>query len=212
MEVLACLGRQFLAVTFFEPVVTLATRARPRPPLRTKPLRTAPNHNHNHTKPQGKAAAAAAAAAGMPLTIGRPVAKSAKEAAKAAAPVAGVRQRATGTAGGMPIIGRPVVIATPTKVPKVPGLGDSPQASTQMQQQAGALGAGGRMGSSGPGTPGQTMQVSRALRFEWSMGRWYSRSEVCVWRWGCTVRAVLGRKVGPKRRGKDVYSYGWVLG
>lgn len=122
--------------------------------------------------PQGKAAAAAAAAAGIPLTIGRPVVKSAKDAAKAAA-VAGVRQRAPSTSGGMPIIGRPVVTPAvpPTKVAKVPGLGDSPQASTQLQQlqqqQAGtpgqSLGAGARLGTSGPQTPGRTMQVRFGL-------------------------------------------------
>lgn len=124
-----------------------------------------------HTTRQGKAAAAAAAASGLALTIGRPVVKIAKEAAKASAPVTGVRTRA-GASGAMPIIGRPVVspAVPPTKVAKVPGLGDSPQASTQLQQQqsmpgpqAQPMGANVRLGTTtGPQTPGRTMQVGCA--------------------------------------------------
>lgn len=112
---------------------------------------------------QGKAAAAAAAASGIPLTIGRPVVKSAKEVAKAAVPVPGTRARS-----GAAIIGRPVATQAtpPTKVAKVPGVGDSPQASTQLQQQQSipgqppqAMAAGTRIGGSGPQTPSRTIQV-----------------------------------------------------
>ncbi|CAM9140655.1 unnamed protein product [Scytosiphon promiscuus] len=116
----------------------------------------------------GKAAAAAAAAAGIPL-IGRPVVKAAKDP-KASTPAAGARQRTATTASGMPIIGRPVVSAAvpPPKTPKAPGVGDSPQATTQLQQNQGgpspagqqqsAMPAASRMGAVGPHTPGQAMQ------------------------------------------------------
>lgn len=101
------------------------------------------------------------------MTIGRPVVKTAKEAAKAAAPVAGTRTRTT----GVPIIGRPVVTAaTPTKTAKVPGVGDSPQTSAQLQQQQPipgqppqAMAAGARIGTAGPQTPGSTIQVRVAF-------------------------------------------------
>lgn len=143
----------------------------------TPPHPTATRHptpRRNGFTTQGKAAAAAAAAAGIPL-IGRPVVKNAKDSK--AAPAAGGRQRGTTTASGMPIIGRPVVSAAvpPPKAAKVPGLGDSPQASTQLQQnQAGpspggqqqqqqsTMAAAARMGAAGPQTPGQTMPVSTA--------------------------------------------------
>lgn len=139
-----------------------------------------------HLLLQGKAAAAAAAAAGIPL-IGRPVVKNAKDA-KTSAPAAGGRQRATTTASGMPIIGRPVVsAAVPTvKVAKAPGLGDSPQAPTQQQQQQQAgpspagqqqstMAAAARMGTPGPQTPGQTMQVHYSSLF-------FSFQRVDCWR------------------------------
>ena len=127
---------------------------------------------------QSKAAAAAAAAGGLPLTIGRPVVKTVKEAAKIAPPTAGVRPKTT--AGGMPIIGRPVMspagatlpAAPPSKVTKGPGMGDSPQAinhhqqhQQQPQQQAApgtqgqAMISGGRMSAAGQQAQGQTMQV-----------------------------------------------------
>lgn len=137
------------------------------PQRRGKPILSRHNPpSRCDTERQGKAAAAAAAASGLPLTIGRPVVKG-KEAAKAVAPAAGVRPRVPGTPGGMPIIGRPVVtpVVPPSKVAKVPGMGDSPQASTQQLQQqqqstpGGQAMVGGRMGAAGPQTPGQTMQV-----------------------------------------------------
>lgn len=87
------------------------------------------------------------------MTIGRPVVKNAKETAKAAAVVAGARPRAGATSvSGMPIIGRPVVTPAvpPTKLAKVPGMGDSPQPANQMQQQQ----QGG--GQPVAGQPGQT--------------------------------------------------------
>ena len=139
------------------------------------PTATRATSCRNGCTTQGKAAAAAAAAAGIPL-IGRPVVKNAKDSK--ATPAAGGRTRGTTTASGMPIIGRPVVSAAvpPPKAAKVPGLGDSPQASTQLQQQqqnqAGrspggqqqqsTMAAAARMGTAGPQTPGQTMQVSTA--------------------------------------------------
>lgn len=100
----------------------------------------------------GKVVAVAAAAGGIPLTIGRPVVKAAKES-KVAIPTPVARVRVPATAGGMPIIGRPVVspAAPPLKVAKVPGLGDSPQAATVLQ---GGAGGGQRELPGQPGQPG----------------------------------------------------------
>lgn len=102
----------------------------------------------SHRDPeQGKAAAAAAAAGG--LQIGRPVVKNVKETKATVA----AKARVATIQGGMPIIGRPVVAPAPqaTKLTKVPGLGDSPQAPTALQN---AQGMGQRDVPGQPGQPG----------------------------------------------------------
>lgn len=123
------------------------------------------------------------------LTIGRPVVKSAaKDSSKAASAgaAAGARTRGIPSPGGMPIIGRPVLLsqnATPSKLSKAQGIADSPQTSSQVPgqgqtavghqgslstqgQQQGQqslihhMGQAGRMAAAGAPSPGQPlMQV-----------------------------------------------------
>lgn len=134
---------------------------------------------------QGKAAAASTAVGGLPLTIGRPVVKNAKESAKTTVPPTGGRPRASSGAGTMPIIGRPVVTpaVTPSKLAKMPGLGDSPQAASHIQQSQGQgqgqgaagqqgqqgqqstmhIGQSGRIAGSGAPSPGQTLMQVRLV-------------------------------------------------